>query len=169
MHWKPSSPRSPTRSSRSKRVELADLIRKLLETPVANRPEWFELSARACELQSQAGVGLVHGIAHSLEGPLRETPQAVGHAALCSAWLLPVFRLNRSLSLKIDETLIGAGLDPQKIEIRLGEVFDRETYAKTIPAVRDNWKRILRDPCTRTNCALVRPAHLEQLLKGVAT
>ena len=149
------------------RNELAGLIRELLDTPIANRPEWFELGARACRLQSRAGVGLVHGIAHSLEGPLAGTPAAPGHAALCSTFVLPVFRLNRSLSDKVDTTLGEAGIDPERIESRLAELFDQETFQKLLPALEERWKKILRDPCTRTNCALVRPAHLELLLTGV--
>jgi len=149
------------------KAELAKLIRTLLDTPIANRPEWFELSARACILQSRAGVGLVHGIAHALEGALIGTPAATGHAALCATFLLPVFRLNHSLSEKVDAALCRSGLDPELIESRLKELFDQETYSKVLPTLEERWLKVLRDPCTRMNCALVRPGHLDHFLHGV--
>jgi hypothetical protein len=39
--------------------------------------------------------------------------------------------------------------------------FDSKTYEVALPALKDNWMQILRDPCTRTNSALVRLTSLD--------
>ncbi|MDT8322280.1 MAG: iron-containing alcohol dehydrogenase, partial [Xanthomonadales bacterium] len=64
------------------REALAALIREMQTLPVANDPRWFEAGARACAGQARSSVGLVHGIAHTLEAPLRrDFPDAGwGHA-----------------------------------------------------------------------------------------
>ena len=49
--------------------DLANVIQDMIVVPLGNDSRWFELSARACFGQSQASVGLVHGIAHTLEHP----------------------------------------------------------------------------------------------------
>jgi hypothetical protein len=43
---------------------------------------------------------------------------------------------------------------------RARELHDPALYDRALPVVEARWKDILRDPCTRTNGALVRPAHL---------
>ena len=55
---------------------LAEVIQEMLKLPLEADPRWFEPSAAACVGQAYSGVGLVHGIAHSLEGYLRaDSPQ----------------------------------------------------------------------------------------------
>ena len=126
---------------------------------------WFEPSARASEAQGRASVGLVHGIAHTLEGPLAAEPPAgdgepYGHARLCSLYLHPVLALNRELSAKFDELTAANGVDGAAVLRVAAELFDSAGFAATLPALEAAWKDVLRDPCTRTNSALVRPKHL---------
>ena len=78
------------------------MIKEMITLPLGNDPRWFELSARACAGQARTSVGLVHGIAHTLEHHLRvEFPKAGwGHAQLCSLFLRPVIEFNRQHSPK---------------------------------------------------------------------
>ena len=145
------------------RGELAPLLTRLLATPIANDPAWFELSAQACAGQARSSVGLVHGMAHTLEGVLRgrEPELDWGHARLCSLFLWPVMRFNMQNSVKWRDLLEQYNLSPQEILETLQSLFDPETYDHVLPALRENWLSILRDPCSRTNSALVRPASLD--------
>jgi alcohol dehydrogenase class IV len=148
------------------RAELAGLMRQMLDLPLANDPRWFELSARACAAQARSSVGLMHGIAHSIEGPLRsaEPQRGWGHAAIIAAVFLPVFHFDQETSMRCDELARDSGLDVAAIAAVARALFDREAYERLRPAIAEHWPRILRDPSTRTNCALVRPSHVDHFL-----
>ena len=145
------------------RAELATLIARLLECHSTNDPTWFELSAAACAGQARSSVGLVHGIAHTLEGPLSEMEDGVdwGHATLCSTFLHPVMQFNEEASAKPSKLLDRYGIDLSRVLKAIGELHDEETYREALPALAEHWRSVVRDPCTRTNCALVRPKSLE--------
>lgn len=147
------------------REALAGIIHRLLALPLSFEPEWFELSALACAGQSQAGVGLVHGIAHTLEVPLRQQQPEWNwhHARLCSAFLEPVMRLNQAGSDKWNQLVAEHGLLEKEIWIKLRAVFEPDSFRAALPALRREWRHVLRDPCSRTNSVLVRPDWLERL------
>lgn len=136
------------------RADLAAVIRTMLTLPLNYTPEWFEVSALAAAGQTRTSVGAVHGIAHVLEGVLLWP-----HAKLCSVFLLPVLAFDRANSPKWP-ALAEHGLPIDGIFAVLRQLFDREAYRLALPALRSNWSRILRDPCSRTNPALVRPGDI---------
>jgi hypothetical protein len=141
------------------REALAEIIRRMLALPLAYDPQWFELGALACAGQAQASVGLVHGLAHTLEGPLRQQqPQNDWcHARLCSLFLSPVMRLNREHSDKWRQRLAEHQLPEERIWGVLDELFEPDRYLAALPLLRSEWREVLRDRCTRTNSVLVRP------------
>jgi alcohol dehydrogenase class IV len=147
---------------------LADTVKALLNQPIGRAPVWFELGARACALQAQASVGLVHGIAHVLEPRLAAAghPEMAAHARLCATLLWPVFRFNQGQSAKAADKLTRHGIDPGLVEQRLLALFDPTDFAMLQPLLRQHWNHVLRDACTRTNVALVRNDALEALLRG---
>ena len=149
------------------RVEGAELLRHLLTLPLGNDPAWFEASARACALQARSSVGLVHGLAHTLEGPLTGVHAArpFGHARLCALFLAPVLALNRETSSQLDELAGRHGLGADELLCVARELFDAEDFDLAAPALEEHWPTVLRDPCTRTNSALVRPAHKDFFLE----
>ncbi len=141
------------------REELADVIRTLTALPLANDPRWFEASARACTGQSKASVGLVHGIAHTLEGLLG--PQGHpgwGHARLCATYLYPVMAYNVSCNQKWPEMAAKHHLDTAAIDTILQKLFDAKGYREILPVLEASWPQVIRDVSSRTNSALVRPA-----------
>ena len=140
--------------------ELAEVIREMSALPLAADPRWFEVSARACAGQARSSVGLVHGIAHQLEGALRSAyPEAGwGHARLCSVFLLPVMAFNREHSDKWVRLAGEHGIDDQAVLRLLRELHEPEAYAQALDLLDEHWMAVLRDPCSRTNSALVRPA-----------
>jgi alcohol dehydrogenase class IV len=140
--------------------QLADVIQEMLILPLASDPRWFELSARACAGQARSGVGLVHGIAHSLERYVRaEFPEAGwGHAKLCSTFLWPVIEFNRQHSPKWERLTQQYELDDAAILDVLQELHDADSFQQVLPLLDRHWMDILRDPCSRTNSVLVRPA-----------
>ena len=149
------------------RAELAELMRRTLALPLAYDPQWFELSALACAGQAQAGVGLVHGLAHTLEGPLRQQQPENDwhHARLCSVFLSPVMRLNCENSPQWGRLLADHRLSEESIWPILDELFEPERYQAALPVLRAEWRNVLRDHCTRINSALVRPGWLERFEK----
>jgi hypothetical protein len=151
---------SPLASDASVRASGA-LLSRMIETKVAADPRWFDLGAEACLLQAASSVGLVHGIAHVLEGPLAsahpELGVHAGHAALCAAYLWPVLRLLRTLSPTFGERCAQGGVDEAAVLAAARALHDPELYARTLPLLEAHWKSVLRDPCTRTSCALIRP------------
>ncbi|MGD0437568.1 MAG: iron-containing alcohol dehydrogenase [Bryobacteraceae bacterium] len=154
----------------SLRGELATLIREMLRLPLDADPRWFQASARANAFQAKASVGLVHGIAHVLEHPLRAQypEQEWGHARLCSVFLLPVMNLNRAASPKWAEVAHQHAIDEDAVWRILQRLFEPEAFAAALPLLRENWMKILRDPCTRTNGALIRARYLEEIERQVA-
>ena len=139
---------------------LAEVIQEMLRLPLGKDPRWFEPSARACAGQACSSVGLVHGIAHTLEGYLRaEFPEAGwGHAKLCSLFLWPVMEFNRQHSPKWECLMQQYNLDEAATLKFLQDLHEPDAYAQVLPLLQQHWMEILRDPCSRTNSALVRPA-----------
>lgn len=154
------------------REKLASLLSSMLEIPTGRDARWFDASATACRLQAQSSVGLVHGIAHTLEGPLA-TAQAEfgwGHAALCSTFLWPVLSFDAALSSRTEELFREYRLDFGRFLDAARTLFEEESYERALPLLESHWKAILRDPCTRTNSVLVRPGHLDHFqLRTFAT
>ena len=142
------------------RQELAGIIREMSDLPIGNDPRWFEPSARACAGQAASGVGLVHGIAHTLEGYLyRKSPRGDwGHAKLCSLFLWPVMIFNQQRSPKWEQLTQEYHLNGDVIFERLKDLHEADAYTLVAPLLDEHWTEILRDPCSRTNSALVRPA-----------
>lgn len=145
------------------RQELAGLMSTMLATHVGKDPRWFELGALACAGQARSSVGLVHGIAHALEGPLRAAQPTEGwhHAKLCSLLLYPVMRWNRKNCVSWSQLLGSHGLDETSIMSVLRDLFDPEAYRLIVPVLAQHWRDVLLNPCSRTNCALVRPGALD--------
>ena len=144
------------------REELAEVIRTLATLPLGNDPRWFEASARACACQAKASVGLVHGIAHTLEGPLAaQGHPGWGHARLCSTYLYPVMTYNVSCNHKWPEMAAKYHLDTAAIDAVLQKLFNPPDYREILPVLEACWPQVIRDVSSRTNSALVRPAALE--------
>jgi alcohol dehydrogenase class IV len=129
----------------------------MIDAGVGNDGRWFELSARAAAAQARSSVGLVHGIAHTLEDA------RFGHARLCATYLHPVFAFDRRVP-KVDALLAKHGLDAEAIAAQTRALFDRGDYDATLPALEREWPNILRDRNTRTNSVLVRAADLRFFL-----
>ena len=142
------------------RAELAALVGELFALPIAADPRWFPVSARAAAGQAEASVGLVHGLAHVLE------PRVSGaqHATLCAAFLAPVLKFNAASSEKWGVLTRQYGLDADAVLERVSGLATSEARRALAPHVSASWKLVLRDPCTRTNSALVRPDSLPAFL-----
>lgn len=142
------------------RSEGASLLQALLDGPGLRDPDWFDLSARACSLQSKSSVGLIHGIAHVLESNLRQSKDyqagAPGHASLCSTYLFPVLALHLEHSPKVRDLLTQHGLNCEALLQRAKECFDPTLYDRLLPKLQEHWNLIIRDPCTRANPMLIR-------------
>jgi alcohol dehydrogenase class IV len=141
------------------RDELAQIIRAMIDAGVGNDGRWFELSARAAAAQARSSVGLVHGVAHTLEPVI-----GFGHARLCAAYLRPVFAFDRRVP-KVEELLRAHGLDAEAIAAQSAALFDLDDYRATLPALEREWPKVLRDRNTRTNAVLVRAADLPFFLE----
>jgi alcohol dehydrogenase class IV len=148
------------------RRRIAALLRRMRELPLGRDARWFEASVEACRLQAAASVGLTHGIAHTLEGPLREEQPGYGwgHAALCATFLWPVMSLNLRASDRPAATFAGEGLDPSDALGPARLLFDDDAYGRALEALAARWNEVLRDPCTRTNAVLVRPNALDHFV-----
>lgn len=140
------------------RRELAGILRSMIAVGVGNDPRWFELSARAAAAQARSSVGLIHGIAHTLEAAV-----GFGHARLCAAYARPVFAFDRRAE-KVLALLSEHELDADEIARQNDRLFDAADYRATLPELERMWPAVLRDRCTRTNAALVRPADLRFFL-----
>lgn len=134
------------------------VLKEMLYLAPSPSLDWFIASAKACKLQSKSGVGLIHGIAHSLEGIINKPNW--GHARLCSTFLYPVMKYNALQNCKFKNFMEEGGLDSNIVLTHLESMFNVQDYDETIPFLEQNWKTILRDPCSRINCALVRPSAL---------
>jgi alcohol dehydrogenase class IV len=145
------------------RDEIAGLMRRMLEHRIGNDPAWFGLGGEACAAQARSSVGLVHGLAHTLEGPLRARfPDAGwGHAKLCSVFLWPVLAFNSQSDAKATRLMAQHGVNVDDVVHVAQQLHDSQAYQSALPFLAGNWRSILRDPCTRTNVRLVRPADLE--------
>jgi alcohol dehydrogenase class IV len=145
------------------RLELALVIREMLALPIGLDARWFSASARACAGQARSSVGLVHGIAHVLESVLRlrHADARWGHARLCSTFLWPVMEFNRQGSDKWSALLQRYEIDEQAVLAVVRELHDQEAYRQAVDVLPEFWSAVLRDPCTRTNSVLVRPASLD--------
>jgi alcohol dehydrogenase class IV len=139
-------------------AELAEVLQAMTALPLAADPHWFELSARACAGQARSSVGLVHGIAHQLEGPLCAAyPDAGwGHAKLCSVFLWPVMAFNRAHSDKWERLAGQFNLDMEAVFRILRELHEPAAYSQAADFLETHWMQVVRDPCSRTNSALVR-------------
>jgi len=141
---------------------IAVLVKHMQALPLGKDARWFELSAQASAAQAQSSVGLVHGIAHALEGLLCATqPEARwGHAKLCSVYLWPVLRFILHHSEDPQKLLETYGMDITTILDIAKKLYDDMAYDQALPTLEVNWKTVLRDPCTRTNSMLVKLPHL---------
>lgn len=140
-------------ASQKVRADGARLINdELLTTALEPSPAWFELSAKACVVQANSGVGLVHAIAHVLEPKL----QAYGHARLCSLYLWPVFMFNSERGGKVEKLFEEYGIDRVSLVTTIKQFFDAEEYRELLPALNAHWSEIIRHPLSRINCTLVR-------------
>ena len=145
------------------RLDLAEVIKGITELPIGKNYAWFEYSAKACAGQASASVGLVHGIAHTLEGPLKEKypNRNMGHAKICSIFLWPVFSLSMKHSDKIQELFTSFGIDEERVIKILKSFYDATIYRTVFPVLEEHWRLVLRDPSSRTNCILVRPGYID--------
>jgi hypothetical protein len=141
------------------RRAAAEVLGEAAALPPAYDPRWFEASARACALQAASSVGLIHGIAHALEPALGDRA-AAGHAALCATYALPVLDYNQAAGPKVARYAEEYGLDLEGLRRALRAVHDAERYRRWLPALEAAWPAVVRDPCSRTNAALVRPSGL---------
>ena len=145
------------------RTELAALMKEMFSVPMQADARWFDLGARACDAQERSSVGLIHGIAHTLE-PLLDDSIRFGHAALCAVLFAPVLQFNRTHSDKWGELVEQYGLSEADFDQVASTLFDPERYAVVCELMESHWKTIIRDRCSRTNGVLVRPAHLSYFL-----
>ena len=135
------------------RAVAADFLKaRLLPQAFDQSPAWFDLSAEACAIQARSGVGLVHGIAHTLEPEL----SGFGHARLCSAFLQPVFRYNVQRGEKVGALADAHGVEVDALDRACGAVFDADDYRALLPTLERLWDSVVRDPLSRINCTTVR-------------
>jgi alcohol dehydrogenase class IV len=140
-------------ASQEVRATGAQLINdELLPAGLAPSLAWFELSSKACVVQANSGVGLIHAIAHVLEPKL----QGYGHARLCSLYLWPVFMFNSERGPKVGKLFEEYAIDPAKLGATIKELFDADDYRELLPALNAHWPEIIRHPLSRINCTLVR-------------
>lgn len=138
------------------RADLAGVIRTLSELPIGADARWFKPSGDACAGQARAGVGLVHGIAHTLEPGLRREDAGWGHARLCASFAWPVMAFNRRQGDKWYRLFAEYDLDAAAVFERLRELHSPSDFDVALPFLAARWMDVLRDPCTRTNSSLVR-------------
>jgi hypothetical protein len=150
-------------AEQSIRSEFSMIINELVVMPFSNDPLWFEISARACGTLASSSAGLVHGIAHILEGRLiqRFLNEYIGHARLCSTYLWPVFRFNINHSNVVDTLFKQYGVEVESVDQKLKGLYEDEFYDLTLPILKENWIDVLREPSSRTNCVLVRAQALD--------
>ena len=135
------------------RAIAADFLKtRLLPQPFDRSADWFDLSAEACAIQARASVGLVHGIAHTLEPQLAE----FGHARLCSACLWPVFRYNVERGAKVGSLAAAYGVKIDELDRACRAVFDVTDYRGLLPTLERHWESIIRHPLSRINCTTAR-------------
>lgn len=148
------------------RREIAALIERMRALPLGRDARWFDASVEACRVQAASSVGLTHGIAHTLEGPLlaEEPDFGWGHAALCATFLWPVMVLNLRLSDRTAARFAEEGLDASAVLAPARLLFEEDAYDRALGSLAARWSEVLRDPCTRTNGVLVRPNALDHFV-----
>jgi alcohol dehydrogenase class IV len=135
------------------RAIAADFLKtRLLPQALDQSPAWFDLSADACAIQARAGVGLVHGIAHTLEPQLAD----IGHARLCSAFLWPVFRYNVERGAKVGSLTAAYGIEVDRLDRACRAVFDATDFHALLPTLERLWDSVIRHPLSRINCTTAR-------------
>jgi alcohol dehydrogenase class IV len=145
------------------RREAAALARRVVELSLEGcERAWFEASGEAARLQASSSVGLVHGIAHVLEHPLRRAfpDSGWGHAKLCAAFLAPVMDLNREATGRWQDRWDRFGVDAAAVRGAAMALHDGEAFEQAIPFLERHWQSVLRDRCTRTNGVVVRPSYV---------
>jgi len=151
------------------RATGAALMNEMLEVGLKRDEQWFDFSARACLLQASTGVGLIHGIAHTLE-PILGTGQSDGgwgHARLCSTILWPVFDRFIRDTEKWQSFTSEHMVDESAISATLHSLFNRDDYLAIRPHLIEAWKLILRHPLTRINCSLVRSGDIARFTEDI--
>ncbi len=146
------------------RQQCAHLMQEMLSDKSASYVTWFNWSARACHLQSLAGVGLIHGIAHEIEPVMPSQPnqpKVWGHARLCRTFLYPVLMYNLKRSEKITNLLNEYLIDIEKLVQTARDLFSIDDYEQAAPFIESEWSRIIRNPLTRINSALVMQSSLQ--------
>lgn len=143
------------------REDAAEVIKILTDLKLEQHDEWFEMSAQACRIQSQASVGLVHGIAHVLEPILEGTRYSgLGHAKLCTTFLTPTLRYNYEHSEKYRSIFKEYELRFDDIMVATEALFSQVTYESIKKELEVNWLKIISDPSSRTNAALVKKSSI---------
>jgi len=155
-------------ASDSIRQEAAGILRILIDKDFCVDSEWFELSAYSSAVQAQSSVGLIHGISHVIEGKLMVDDESVkfGHAALCRYLLLPVISFNINHTDKVTTLFNKYTIDSEKVINKITELYDDGAYTALQPFIEKQWREILREPMTRTNCTLVRNNHVNYFIES---
>lgn len=129
----------------------AELLKDMLKIKGYEDIKWFEFSLLASQYQEKSSVGLIHGIAHTLE-----PCTGLGHAELCSLYLYPVLKFNSENSPKVDNFFLEYGLNKEEMFQRTSDFFDPKTFADLLPKLKEYWPLIIRNPLSRVNSVLVR-------------
>jgi alcohol dehydrogenase class IV len=95
------------------------------------------------------------------------TPGSAGHARLCALLIGPVLRWNAATSGKWVELGEAYGIERARVEEIVEGLGEVEARRALVPVIEERWRMVLRDPCTRTNSALVRPDSLKGLIAEV--
>lgn len=151
------------------REDAAEVLKTLTDLKLEQHDEWFEMSAQACRIQSRASVGLVHGIAHVLE-PMLEGSRytGLGHAKLCTTFLAPTLRYNYEHSEKYRSFFKEHDLRFDDIMLATEALFSKTTYESLKKELEVNWLKIIRDPSSRTNAALIKKSSISFFMEYAA-
>jgi alcohol dehydrogenase class IV len=146
------------------RITGSALMTEMLDIGVKLDERWFQLSADACLLQSQTSVGVIHGIAHTIEPILKSNLPNVdwGHARICSNLLWPVFSQFILKSEKWNTFTSEFDISVSEISSTFKFLFNDDDYDTIKGHIIEAWPQILRHPLTRTNSSLIRRKHLEK-------
>ena len=146
------------------RITGAALLTDMLDIGVKLDERWFEFSADACLLQSQTSVGVIHGIAHTIEPMLKNDFPHVdwGHARICSNLLWPVFSQFILESEKWNTFTSEFDINVSELSTTFKFLFNDDDYDAMRGYIIEAWPQILRHPLTRTNSSLIRRSHLEK-------
>jgi hypothetical protein len=81
--------------------------------------------------------------------------------------LAPVLRWNAATSVTWGERCAAHGIERGRVEAIVESLGEREARRALVPAIEASWRAVLRDPCTRTNSALVRPDSLAGVIAEI--